>query len=210
LDNIIKGTVMGILIADSREPKNYQDKADVVYELEHGDYCIVVQDKRVLFERKTFADFYGSVLDGRLNEQLANVDVLIIEQGWIPHQVIDRRKLYDLINAVSIHTPVVQVNDMEHLFQTLRRYEQKVRTGEWGTIRIRAKMVLDKNLPAQVRMIASFVGIGVQKAKEVLKQYRSVKAALEHIADWHKAVAGVGKTLTKRAQEFYEQEVEMK
>lgn len=64
------------LIVDSREKENATkvlDKAGIPYiraALDTGDYQIVVPEGRITIERKQMTDFIGSLMSGRLEDQL--------------------------------------------------------------------------------------------------------------------------------------------
>lgn len=177
---------------DDREPITYREMFDKTIRMEKGDYLIVANGQKQVFERKTIPDFYHSLQTGRLNEQSWNVDGVLLEYRWIPRK-LNWARLYDSINGFNAHgPPIFWVHTPIHLRDTLRRIEQKMRDGLWGTMR-RPVVINTMNVEHKgVGLLASYPGIGETRAVRILQVYGTYRKAMESFEKWPDEVHGIG------------------
>jgi hypothetical protein len=190
-----------MIIVDSREPLPLQAIGDVVERLTYGDFIISVNEKKLILERKTLSGFYSDLHSGRLNEQLTGCDGLIIHHNNEEENYIGELKdYYDKVNGISTHHSVFHVVSIQHLSDTLRRYEKYMADGSYGNFRMFAKKA---QLPFTVRILAQFDGIGVDRAWLLWEHFGSLEnvfAALTSDFEDEKWPRGIGPVLYERIQ----------
>lgn len=190
------------VLADRREPEKMREQCDAVGTMEWGDYRVVAnsdQTRQIVVERKTATDFLQSLFSGRLNLQLEHVDILIFEKSYVPKYLLKKMKrswedIYNYLNGISIHTPVMTSISPVHTISILRRLEKKLEEGEYGVMR-RPIMVKERG-DASMRVLMGFPGLGAGKARTLLQRYGTLRDVLANIADWHN-VKGFGKKVPK-------------
>jgi ERCC4-type nuclease len=170
-----------MIIIDSREPFDIQAIGDKVELLEYGDIKIIAHDKQIIIERKTPSDFWNSLKSGRLNEQLAGCDALVIygPYGLLPFFQTDKDdglsgtyRYVDALNGVSNHHIVWHASNIQHLKKMILRYEEQLYDNTFGKMRLFAKK---SQLPVPVDILARFPGIGVEKATQLLEAYEDLE-----------------------------------
>ena len=194
-----------MLIADLREPESMRRDCDAVYDLKRtcgvGDYLIQVicsdgTEKKLLFERKTAADFMHTThMDGRLNDQLDGVDGLMFEKMFVPRRTSAWWiSLYSTLNGVAHHHPVFFTLSSKHTIRQLRNFEEKLQKGEWGTMRkcVVLPPISKKENEDQVRCLMGLPGMGEKRANDILLHYKRLDVALASVDNWSKDVRGIG------------------
>lgn len=177
-----------MIVVDDREPKGIKKLFRIVRRLSRGDFQILVDDTKLVVERKTISDFWNSLKSGRLNEQLSHSDILIVEYLYIPKK-IDWERVYDTINGVSVHHPVLLSRNALHTKKILLRLEEKLREGTFGVMRVRT---VDRTLTdPRLGVLMKLPGIGEDRAKKVLQHYGSLWKAIGEYTQWDN-IKGIG------------------
>ena len=167
------------IIIDSREPFDIQAIGDVVERLTFGDLVIDAGGKRLVVERKTPSGFWTDLKSGRLNDQLAGCDALVIYApfGTMPYNRNDTE--YNIqsgyitaLNGVAKHHIVWHIFSYDHYNSSMHRYEKQMEAGEFNDMRLVANKA---QLPTPVRILAQFPGVGVDKATYLLKNYENLE-----------------------------------
>jgi len=208
-----------MILADKHEPASMRKACDGVYDLKrmkgNGDYLIRVETedgrKEVLVERKTAADFVHTIYqEGRLNDQLQGIDVLVFEKFFVPKMAPGWWvRLHTYLNGVSAHTPVFYTLSSKHTIQQLRIVERKLADGTWGAMRQAVVLppLTSKENECQVRVLMGFPGMGEFRANAILKHYGSLGEALRQVDNWHSDVEGVGPVTVQRARETMDKKI---
>lgn len=90
-------------MVDSNEASRHADRIKVletvgnveVHQLEVGDYLVNGKDRKILIERKSYADFRQSLLDGRLFAQLQALSASK-EQGFEPYILLEASSMSEM------------------------------------------------------------------------------------------------------------------
>lgn len=197
-----------LLIADSHEPEHYRLAADTWYDLKgKGDYWIVKDAEKKVYlriERKSWSDLISSLNSGKLNTQLDNVHVLIIDKSenmYIPSgrgelkTLLSSESLLDVINGIALHTPVILTAGKGHLFKTMRRWERKINEGNFAELPVRGTRY---QANVHVKALMAIDKMGYNRASQIINEYGSVQAALSHLSDLR--IDGVGEKLKEAWQ----------
>jgi len=203
-----------MLLADKHEPEKMRKECDGTYDLKkmcgNGDFLIKVTDltgkeRQLLAERKTTADFVHTIYqEGRLNEQLKGIDVLVFEKFYVPKMGAEWWiRLHTYLNGVSAHTVVFYTLSSAHTIKQLRIAENKLRDGSWGTMRhsVQLPSVTSKENEEQVRVLLGFPGMGEKRCNEVLAHYGTLASALANASSWATDVEGIGPKTQRHAEE---------
>lgn len=204
-----------MILADRQEPEKMRKLCDGTYDLRtmcgNGDYLVKVGDKQLLVERKTASDFVHTIYqEGRLNDQLVGVDVLVFEKFFVPKMAPGWwLKLHTFLNGVSAHTPVFYTLSSKHTIQQLRIVERKLRDGTWGAMRqavVLAPLTAKEN-EDQVRVLLGFPALGEKRANDILKHYKRLDVALQNVDSWTKEVKGIGPKTAKAVKDTLSKQV---
>jgi ERCC4-type nuclease len=194
-----------VIIRDSRETKDKLIEAfPKEYFLEHGDYLIMVSDKRLLVERKSISDAIHSFQQKRLDEQILHVDVLLVEMNYyaMKHFKGAAHNVQKHINRISLAMPVIRTESLNHTIEELYRLEEMLRNNEIGELR---KPVIKNDLPPDVAkqalVLMGYPGIGAERAGRILSVFGSLEEALRDIGSWWK-VEGISDKTCNRVLEF--------
>lgn len=154
-----------------------------VKQLEVGDY--VLSDD-IVVERKTVEDFLGSVIDGRLFNQLTTMSSnysapLIILEGN-PQELFTTRNIHEnairgilASIALNYHIPILYAADEEETVKYLYQIAKREQLGKDNEIRLR---VGRKGLTAQAQqqfVLEGFPMVGPGLAKALLKKFGSIR-----------------------------------
>lgn len=187
-----------MIICDAREPNSVKQQFRIVQRLQKGDFLIVVEEKRLIVERKTVSDLWNSLKSGRLNIQLDGTDLLVVEYNFIPRK-IDWEKLYDAISGVALHHPVILTRNVLHTKKVMDRIEQKLRDGTLGVMRT---CQVDRTYEdPRIGTLTPYPGIGPERAKKILEHFRTVENALKNMEHWNQ-VPGIGSKTVKAVLDF--------
>ncbi len=177
-----------------------------VQNLDVGDYIV---SERVACERKEVRDFVDSILDKRLMHQVRILQEtyerpVIVLEGT--EDIYSVRKVHpNAIRgmlawiAVDMKIPIVHTKDYRDtagFLMTLAKREQGEGDKQFG-IRGERKPLTTKEL--QEYIVSGFPGIGLQLAKNLLKEFGSVKRIVNASEDELKDVEKIGK---KKAEEI--------
>lgn len=161
-----------MIVVAGNEPFIFQEAFDEVQHLEFGDYILKYDDKQIVIERKTINDYWNSLKSGRLHNQLSGCDVLLIDHTNPKFNYVDEEMFWKTLNGIANHHIVWHTYSVEDIVATLRRYEQRLIEGTLGEFRLHSPK--DK-LPAPVRILSAFDGIGRDKAELLWKSFGTVK-----------------------------------
>ena len=199
-----------MIIRDTRETKEKLVNAfPKAYFLEHGDYLIMVEDRKLLIERKSISDAIHSFHQKRLDEQILHVDILLVENNWYTlkkyrHQT---ENILKHLNRISLALPVIRTESVNDTIWTLYHLEEMLRNGEVGELR---KPIIKSDLPdgmaKQALVLMGFPGIGADRAYKLLKAYGSLEEAVLNLPNWY-LVEGIADLTVKRVTEFYKLKV---
>lgn len=188
------------IYADIHEPDNLR-KPFVTMSLPSGDYMI---DATVLstgehivvkIERKTITDFWGSLQSGRLQDQMSRCDILLLDvSSGFTSAYINTSALYGAINGISIKNNIPIMFGVTHqdIIKTLKRYEMLIEIGEWHTLRV---PIVKMDGETSVRILSQVPGIGVTKAKLLLRRYGTLRKVLNELGCIGELPAGIGQSI---------------
>ncbi len=174
--------------------------AQITLEMLHvGDYIV---SERCGIEFKTQDDFLGSMIDGRLLEQLKHLRKgyerpLIIVEGdkdLYTLRNIHPNAIRGMLAAITVtygipmlwsKTPI----ETAQLIMTIAEREQNETTNSFSPHANRKPLTLAQQ---QEYIVSALPQVGLQLAQELLKKFGSVQAVLNASIDDLKAVEGVG------------------
>ncbi|UCG03062.1 MAG: DEAD/DEAH box helicase family protein [Candidatus Heimdallarchaeota archaeon] len=183
-------------------------------ELEVGDYIL---SNRLIVERKTYSDFVGSIIDGRLfqpsspgkHSQLARLAqqkfplILIQLESDVIERQIHINSLMGAISSVILdfQIPIVFTrNDSETaaLMYQLAKREQGDTTVEISLPTVSKK---EQNVrEIQMFMLATIPGINAAKAKNLLEKFQTIQGIASANVEELLAVPQIGRKLATRIQ----------
>lgn len=172
--------------------------------LEVGDYCV---SNRVMFERKTTADFLKSVIEnkthlfGQLSDMARSYSrpILILEgemSELYTTRAISPNAIDGMLMAVAkgFGIPILYTFDVEHTSRIIYRAAVQEQVNEKRPISLHGKRS-HMSLPKQQEYVVSAIGSGVGPALAItlLNHFKSVEAIMS--APVHKLteVDGIGK-----------------
>lgn len=179
---------------------------DFDVQLEHlkvGDYSI---DDRVVVERKTYADFATSLIDGRLFPQAAALArcphrPVILLEGPTPARLPDVHphalKGAVISLAVMWRLPVLYARDPADSLRVLRDLAHQANLG--GGVLKRYDRKPKRLAGRKLYMLQGLPGVGPELAHRLLQQFGSVERVITATEDALTQVRGVGR---KRAAEI--------
>lgn len=195
------------IVADDREERSgvlsfLRDLKGVslsVTRLRCGDY--IVHD-RIIFERKTSADFVESVIDGRLFRQANQLNCVTWRPAFLVEGGVDdlggskmtREAIIGALLSISLvfDIPVIASNGPRESAQILIfSGEQAARRGCRFSRRF-GRRVSDLKR-RKLRVLEALPGIGVDRAKELLNAFGSVEGCLTAEMSRLIKVSGIGK-----------------
>ncbi|MEM4534993.1 MAG: helix-hairpin-helix domain-containing protein [Desulfurococcaceae archaeon] len=191
--------------------------------LEVGDYLI----GDLCCERKDVSDYVGSLISGRLNEQLYNmsynypISILIVE-GFVDEVLVFRklkRQQYisSLAGAVLKRAPegnsgVVNVICLSTPFDTalfIHYLHEKVVNQDLFRIpkvAVKRKASLEER---QLTVLMSLPGIGEERARALLKRFKTLKNVINASFDELLSVPGIGEKTAKEILKVVNSEAEV-
>ncbi len=209
-----------LIFADYREKGSgiIKELADlgVQMRLEMLDSADYMLSPRVGVEVKTVPDFVGSIIDGRLLEQLRALSrkferpVVIIEGTEDMYSV---RKVHPnairgmlATIAVSYGIPVLRTADSKEtaaLLVSISKREQEYGSTDFTPHSEKRVFSVKEQ---QEYLVSSLPSVGPSLAKELLKQFKSIKALVNASEEELKQVSGVGDKIAKAIRELVEKE----
>jgi len=199
-----------VIVCDYREKEvigHLKKLGAVVNErgLEVGDF---VCSKGVCIERKTHADFIGSIIDGRIFEQAENLrknfkKPIVIIEGYSNRRINENALkaataslLIDFnVSILTTRNPLDTANTMFWIAKR-EQFEKKAEIG----IKVGKK-------PKEMRRLQEFIvagipGISLVLAKRLLKEFGSVEEVFAAEEDQLEKVKGIGKVLAKKIKKI--------
>ncbi len=207
-----------VVLADYREKGNkiVKELIDLgisvkLERLEHADYVL---SGRVAVELKTVEDFVGSIIDGRLLEQAKQLrnaferPVLIVEgiediygvRKVHPNAI--RGALAALVAGYGI--PVVQTRDNKETAALLAAFAKREQEKD-SSYQLHSQKPMNTE-SAQEYIVSAFPSVGPQLAKDLLKQFKTIKNIVNASEEELRQVEGVGEKISKRIKEAVEGE----
>lgn len=185
-----------------------------------ADFLVVAHGQRTGIQRKQFpADFTASLADGRLTEQLHQMQTLdrrlLIVEGygiWTEdgalvdtYRRFTRQQFYSTVwsAAFQFDIEVFQVRDINETIQVLQSIETWAnkpkhvsllrrpgpKRASWGTV---------SNKDYSIHLLQSFPGVGVELAKRIVDRFGKAPIRWEIDVDELTKVAGIGKKKAER------------
>jgi ERCC4-type nuclease len=194
------------VVVDDREMKsgvveNLRSMEGVCVEVERldlGDYLV---DDRVLFERKTVADFAKSLVDGRLFGQACRLTssrfhpVLILEgsAGDLTGCGVRRESIQGamVMLTVILHLPLLRSLDVAETARLIRYTGEQIERSMRGVIARPGNRPADKR-KRQLFILQGLPGIGSKRAEKLLDAFGTVEAVVKADTEALAAVEGVG------------------
>ncbi len=183
--------------------------------LELGDFEITGRNGNVVIERKTAADFIGSLISGHLNDQLIRMSKsykhsIVIVEGSInqaaSQSAVKRSSVYSSIVGSFMKSAgedqdgvisLIMVDSIMDLALILQMVQKKL-DDPAGLVRPSMVVIPSAHQDVMIRMLCCVPGIGENTAKEIKKVYPImvdlVRASPEEISG---NVRNVGNTLAK-------------
>ncbi len=174
--------------------------------MDTGDYQL---SERCLVELKTIPDFVDSIIDGRLLEQLRYLSkiekpVLILEgtEDIYSQRNIHPNAIKGIFSTVAVGygIPILHTKNPKEtaeLLYIIAKREQDPEKNKFSMHTSR-KPVTDKEL--QEYIVSSFPNIGLHLAKELLHDFRNIKAIFNAKEDELVKVPGLGDKTAKEIQ----------
>jgi ERCC4-type nuclease len=163
-----------------------------------GDYLV---DGRLLFERKTLADFIASIKDGRLFRQACRLassehTAAVILEGGSSRAVshgMRREALQGALISLSFifGIPVLRSLRAEETAKLMLYTARQVRAFSIGAVR-RSGKIPKRRRRAQMFLLQGLPGVGVKRARSLLDTFGSIEAVMGANADELVTVAGIG------------------
>lgn len=186
-----------------------EDASIHVKQLEVGDYVL---SNEVVVERKTIADFLGSVVDGRLFNQLSSMSSnysapLIILEG-------DMRELYTTRNihenairgimasiALNYRVPILYAEDENETARYLYQIARREQLGKDNEIRLRVGRKGLTLAEQQQYVLEGFPLVGPQLAKALLRRFGSIRSIVNASLKEMQEVEKMGPIKAKKIHE---------
>lgn len=170
----------------------------IVQRLPLGDYEI---DGRLLFERKTLADFAASIKDGRLFRQACKlasnpIRSAIILEGTARDLAASNMRREAIQGALITITivlgiPVLRSRKPEETAQLMLYAARQVRSTERGALPRTIKRPRGKR-KIQLYLLQGLPGVGPERARRLLEAFGSVEAVFTASADELVKISGIG------------------
>lgn len=206
------------LIVDSREKENATkvlDKAGIAYTREAlttGDYMIRVPEGEITVERKQMTDFIGSLMSGRLEDQLRRlsehkVPILVITGSFSDYKRFAKFKHFSQDHVEgAIASCVVKFGlrsviwiqsdkDNPHAtgIKVTSKILQKIAEGKIDKIPDRKLKRFKTDEPA-LDIVRMMCGVSGETAKRLLKDFGCIKGIINATDDDLLRVKGMGRT----------------
>jgi len=200
-----------MIVVDIHEPRYIAEALSrkgvqvSIRKLDVGDYII----GELGIERKSVKDFYRSIIDGRLFDQLKRLsdaysnNLLILEgdvMNFLSKSGNPKSILGGIITIIlGFNTKLLYSRDIDETIEILHIIWRKIRFSRRRmVIRYKPKiMSLEDRL---VYILQGFPGIGDKLARNVLNHYRTLKNFINTTISELSSIEGIGE---KKAREIY-------
>ncbi len=176
--------------------------------LEKGDYILSDQ---CAVERKTVRDFVYTLTRRYLFEQLFRLKEvypksLIVLEGYLPiiykFSNIQPASVWGaMFNLAKNGISLVNTASYKETIDFLYVAAKQEQIAEKRSPTVHAFKKCETLADAQIYLIASLPNVGREKAKAILDVYQTPLNALINVADWSKAVNGLGPVITNKVKE---------
>lgn len=176
--------------------------------LETGDFIV----ENCIFERKTPSDFAGSLMEGRLREQVERLvkcdetPYILIEGDMsdfsnLEHTNMPAKSLRGMTASILARNgiPVVFCSTPNNLADMAIRIARKSEE-DLNSHHVKSTDAV-KDVPFITRFFMNIEGIGLTTAEELSEEFTSVREAMDASVDELSAVGGIGE---KRATNIHE------
>ena len=171
----------------------------VIEALKSGD--IVIENLGI--ERKTISDFFLTLKEGRLWEQLSRLketfprQLLLIEGYGMRHHLDtpETMSLYIRICA-GWQIPILHTNDGAHTAVALKKILHQDVTAPSGIRRCRPR--INQRFHPALRVVMSIEGIGLDKAQRLLDHFGDLRSLFAASENELLAVKGIGKSAANK------------
>lgn len=216
------------LIVDSREQKNATsvlDKAGIAYKKEAlptGDYQIRVPEGEITIERKQMTDFIGSLMSGRLEEQLRRlsehkIPILLITGSFNDYKRFAKFKHFSPDHvAGAIASCVVKFGlrsviwiqsdkDNPHAtgIKIATKVLQKIAEGKIDKLPDR-KLKRFKTDEPVVDVIRMMCGVSGETANRLLEEFKCIKGIINATDEDLLKIKGMGRTRISKLRRVIE------
>ena len=197
-----------ILIVDDREPDkifNLLNKNKIKYEKQRLDIGDFVEED-VCIERKEINDFISSIIDGRIFKQVEKMvenyrKCLIVISGKYDY-VNSRLPLNVVLASIASiiarnNISIVSVDNDSQLITLINYFIKKATDGQDKKHDFKIKKVNQK-YNINVRLIASIPSVGLDRATNILKKYKSIKEISSLDIEKLVEIPGIGKKTAEK------------
>jgi Fanconi anemia group M protein len=175
-------------------------------QLDVADYIL---SERVGVERKTLSDFYKSIIDTRLFNQLKALKgafarpILIIEDNDVFKQ-INSKILYGTLASIIVDfaIPVIRTkdaNETAEIIFTIAKREQSEKPH--SRPQIRQKMKFESLREQQVYLICGLPNVSTERAEALLRHFKSPEKIFTADIEKLTEVPNIGEKIAKRIRE---------
>lgn len=205
-----------MIIISSKEPAevfHVFDELKIQYKKEDiltGDFADT--DGRFVIERKGFSDFWSSMTDGRLYDQLERMSELdaktyvFVESGSLMDWAYERKKDVNWIYSMFGEAENMDVNfreyiDLYDLARKVHWLERKLGT----EVKKRNRTVKLYNMSIPQEMLSRIPAVGEKKAKEILYHLHTLYEVMidlfENNAERLREIKGIGEKIIKNIKD---------
>ncbi len=204
-----------VIIADNREFASRVVKElallDCVVrprQLEVGDYIL---SERVCVERKTAADFLGSVMDQRIFSQLKNLKdsferpVLVIEgHGLYTERNVHPNAVRGALGCIAIDyaVPILWTESPEETASLLYWMARREQVEEERRLSIRGQSRARSLKEQQEFLVAGLPGINTKRARRLLEKFGTPEKVFRASEDRLKKVEGIGEVMARNLRKI--------
>ncbi|MHA1764272.1 MAG: ERCC4 domain-containing protein, partial [Promethearchaeota archaeon] len=200
------------IVCDHRETASPVVRAlslqGVRVQLEHLQVSDYILSNRVGVERKSSKDFNDSLIDGRLFKELKElknnfkIPILILEGDPFTDSTVTENALYGALTSIILNFNVFiyKTASPEETARMLLELAKKEQTKKETSINLRPEKAPFKTSDLMEFIIAGIPGVNASRAKNLLKEFKTLQALFNSdIPDLTK-VEGIGKSI---AQQIY-------
>jgi len=180
-----------------------------VKQLEIGDFII---SNKIVIERKTIEDFLNSLMDGRLFNQLklmtSNYDAPLIILEGNQHELFTTRNIHEnaikaalASIALNYRVPILYTTDVEDTAKLVYLIAKREQNGKENEIKLRFGRKGLTTQEQQQYLMEGFPLVGPSLAKALLKNFGTVRAAINASIKELKEVEKMGPKKAKKIHE---------
>jgi DNA excision repair protein ERCC-4 len=200
-----------IVVDDREQPSGIldvlarmQDVAITVQRLSIGDYII---DDKIIFERKTLADFAISIIDGRLFKQIYRFPTsrykyaLIIEGDRKAAEAlrVTREAIQGALITVSLiyGIPILRSKDITETALLMLYAAKQVHAITVGSLMRKGRKPKSKR-KLQLHILQGLPSVGIYRATQLLQTFGCIENVINADLNALKTVRGINETTAKK------------